>query len=243
MTYWLWAYLFPALKVAAVVHAIYAGVAPWWFCVIVLVPFGELIYAASVLMPGGSVARRVVAKADRRSLRQLRYAWEQTPSLQNQVALADRLCAEGERAEAASLYEQALARDAGFLRAHYGLALCRSEAGQHASALEHWRVVVGANRNYEEHRAWLGLIQDLRALDRTDEALLELEKLVAASPQLGHVVEHCNALADAGRAGEARELLARALEDHEHAPRHVRRAARADARKAKELLGLLAAER
>jgi hypothetical protein len=69
-------------------------------------------------------------------------------------------------------------------------------------------VVVDANRSYEEHRAWLGLIGDLRALGRTDEALLELEKLVAASPQLAHVVEQCSALADAGRVGEARELLA-----------------------------------
>jgi hypothetical protein len=234
-TYWVWAYLFPALKVAAVVHAIYTGVAPWWFCVIVLVPFGELIYAASVLMPGGSVARRVVAKSDRRGLRELRYALEQTPSLQNQVALADRLCAEGQRDEAASLYAQALARDAGFLRAHYGLALCLSEAGEPARALEHWRIVVDANRGYEEHGAWLGLIHDLRALGQADEALLELEKLVAASPQLAHVVEHCSALADAGRASEARELLERALEDHEHAPRHVRRASREAFRKAKEL--------
>jgi hypothetical protein len=239
MTYWVWAYLFPALKVAAVAHAVYTGVAPWWFCVIVLVPFGELIYAASVLMPGGSLARRVVAKKDRRSTRQLQYAWEQTPSLQNQVALADRLCAEGERDEAASLYEQALARDPGFLRAHYGLALCRSEASQHASALEHWKVVVEANRSYEEHGAWLGLIHDLRALGRSDEALLELEKLVAASPRLAHVVEHCSALADAGRASEARELLAQALEDHEHAPRHVRRGSRAAFRKAKELASTL----
>src|SRR5215470_2428227 len=105
MSGWVFVYVLPALKVAAVVHAIYTGVAPWWFCVIVLVPFGELIYAASVLMPGGSVARRVVARSDRRGLRELRYALEQTPSLQNQVALADRLCAEGQRGEAASLYE------------------------------------------------------------------------------------------------------------------------------------------
>jgi hypothetical protein len=243
MSWWVWAYLFPALKVAAVAHAIYAGASPWWFLVILLAPFGELVYLASLLMHGGGVARRVVAKQDRRSLRQLQYAWEQTPSLQNQVALADRLCADGQRDEAASLYEQALGRDPGYLRAHYGLAICRSEAGQPASALPHWQAVVDADRNYEDHRAWLGLIRDLRALGRGDEALLELEKLVAASPQLAHVVEHCSALADAGRAGEARSLLEQALEDHEHAPRHVRRASRDALRGAKELASALAAER
>jgi len=237
---WGYAYVAPALKIAAVVHAIRAGVAPYWFCVIVVVPFGELIYAAMVLWPAGSIARRVVMKEDRRSLRELRYAFEQTPSLQNQVALADRLRAEGQGAEAAALYAQALGRDPGYQRAHYGLALCLSEAGEPARATEHWRVVVDSNRGYEEHRAWLGLIHDLRALGRTDEALLELEKLVAASPQLAHVALHCSALADAGRASEARELLARALEDYEHAPRHVRRASRDAFRKARELASELA---
>jgi hypothetical protein len=240
---WAYAYVMPLLKVAAVVHAIRAGVAPFWFCVIVVVPFGELIYAATVLWPSGSVATRVVVKKERRSLAQLRYAFDQTPSLQNQVALADRLRAEGADAEAAALYAQALGRDAGFLRAHYGLAACQSAAGEHASALEQWRVVVDANRSYEEHSAWLGLIADLRALGRTEEALLELEKLVSASPQLQHVVEQCSALADAGRAGEARELLERALEDHEHAPRHVRRSSRDAFRRAKELASALAADR
>lgn len=243
MSYWAWAYVFPLLKVAAVVHAIRAGVAPYWFCVIVLVPFGEFIYAATALMPGGSVATRVVAAKDRRSTRQLRYAFEHTPSLQNQVALADRLRAEGARDEAASLYAQAIGRDAGYLRAHYGLAICRSEAREHASALAHWRAVVDANRSYEDHGAWLGLIRDLRALGQSEEALFELEKLVAASPQLAHVVEQCSVLADVGRAGEARELLERALADYEHAPRHVRRRSRAAFRRATELASALAADR
>jgi hypothetical protein len=232
---WAYAYALPVLKIGAVVHAIRAGVAPYWFCVIALVPFGEFIYAATVLWPSGSIARRVVAQEDRRSLRELRYAYEQTPSLQNQIALADRLCVEGQHDAAATLYEQALGRDPGFLRAHYGLARCHSRAGRHERALEHWRAVVEADRNYEDHRAWLGWIADLRALGRSDEALLELEKLVAASPQLAHLVLQCSALADAGRVSEARELLARALEDYEHAPRHVRRGARAALRRAREL--------
>ena len=232
------AYLFPVLKVAAVVHAIRSGVAPFWFCVIVLVPFGEFIYAATVLMPSGSVARRVVA-AKTRPLRELRYAYEQNPSLQNEVALADRLREDGSFAEAAALYARALERDAGVLRAHYGLALCQSEARDPASALEHWRVVLDANRSYEEYRAWFGLVRDLRALGHGEEALAELEKLVSASPRLGHIVEHCGALADAGRDGEARERLERALRDYEHAPRHVRRESRSAARKAKELLAEL----
>jgi hypothetical protein len=244
VSYWAYAslYAFPLLKAGAVLHAMRAGVAHVWFWVIVFVPFGELIYFGMLLLPdGGRVATRIVAKKDRRPLRHFRYAYEQNPSLQNEVALADRLTDEGEFAEAAELYAQALRRDAAYLRAHYGLALCRGQAREHASALEHWRVVVEANRCYEDYSAWLGLIRELRALGRIEEALAELDKLVAASPRLAHVVEQCSALADAGQAGEAREQLERALEDHDHAPRHVRRASRAAARKAKELLGQLAA--
>jgi hypothetical protein len=233
------AYLFPVLKLAAVVHAIRAGVAPYWFCVIVVVPFGEFIYAATVLMPSGSVARRVLAMKPR-PLREVRYAFEQNPSLQNQVALAERLREDGAFAEAAALYAEVLGRDASILRAHYGLALCRSEAREPASAIEHWRVVVDANRSYEEYGAWLGMIRDLRALGHCEEALAELEKLVSASPRLAHVVEQCNALADAGCEGAARERLECALRDYEHAPRHVRRESRAAARKANELLAELA---
>lgn len=234
------AYAVPLLKAGAVFHVIRSGAAFWWIWLIVFVPFGEFIYAASVWMPQGGVATRVVVGKDRRSTRELRYVHEQNPSLQNAVALADRLVDEGGFAEAADLYADALRRDAAYLRAHYGLAVCRSEARDPAGALEHWRVVVEASRSYEEYGAWLGLIRDLRALGRGDEALAELEKLVAAAPRLAHVVEQAGALADAGRAAEARSLLERALQDHEHAPRHIRRSARADARRAKELLGQLA---
>ena len=234
------AYAVPLLKAAAVFHALRAGADTYWYWLIVCVPFGEFIYAASVLTPsGGGFAARVVAKPDRRSAGDLRYAYEQNPSLQNEVALADRLRGDGAHTEAATLYAQALRRDAAYLRAHYGLALCRSAAGEAEGALEHWRVVVEASRSYEEYGAWLGLIRDLRALGRSDEALAELEKLVAAAPRLAHVVEQGGALADAGRTAEARALLERALRDYEHAPRHIRRDARADARRAKELLDQL----
>jgi hypothetical protein len=233
-------YVFPLLKAAAVFHAIRSGEA-WWIWVIVFVPFGELIYLGMQLMPGGGVAARVGVKKDRRTTSDLRYAFEQNPSLTNEVALADRLASEGGFAEAADLYAQALRRDAGYLRAHYGLALCKSELRDAVGALEHWRVVTLANRSYEDYSAWLGLIRDLRALGHTEEALAELDKLVAASPRLAHVVEQCAALAEAGRAGEAREGLQRGLQDYDHAPRHVRRASRAAARKAKELLAELGA--
>jgi hypothetical protein len=235
MSGWVFVYVLPALKVAAVVHAIRAGVAPYWFCVIVLVPFGELIYAASVLMPGGSVARRVVAKRDRRGLRELRYAYEQNPSLQHEVELADRLAAEGETAEATSLYQRALARDASYLRALYGLGVCQLGAGLHEAAALNLRRVVEASRTYDEYRAWLALAQALRAQGRTDEAVAELEKLFAASPRLAHAVELGGALGAAGRTDEARRLVERAIEDHRHAPRHVRRDSRAAFRRAREL--------
>src|SRR5262249_51783985 len=141
------AYVFPALKAAAIVHAIRTGVAGWWFFVIVFVPFGELVYFGMLFAPsGGGVATRVVMKKDRRPIREVRYAYEQNPSVQNEVALADRLAEERELAEAAELYATALRRDGGYLRAHYGLAACRSEAGDAAGATEHWRVVVEANR-------------------------------------------------------------------------------------------------
>jgi hypothetical protein len=235
MSSWVLVYVLPALKVAAVVHAIRAGVAPYWFCVIVLVPFGELIYAASVMMPGGSVARRVVAKQDRRGLRELRYAYDQNPSLQHEVELADRLAEEGEITEATSLYQRALARDANYLRALYGLGVCQLGAGEHEAAAASLRRVVEASRTYDEYRAWLALAQALRAQGRTHEAVAELEKLFAASPRLAHAVELGGALGAAGRTDEARRLVERAIEDHRHAPRHVRRDSRAAFRRAREL--------
>jgi hypothetical protein len=234
-------YVLPLLKAGAVIHALRAGVAAHWYFIIVFVPFGELIYFGATFWPEAGIATRVVAKRDRRPSRELRYAYEQNPSLQNQVALADRLRDEGVCDEAALLYVQALGRDPAYQRAHYGLASCRSELGDHAGALEHWRAVVEASRSYEEYGAWLGLARTLRALGRGEEAIAELEKLVAAAPRLAHVVEHAQALVEAGRAAEARELLERALRDHEHAPRHVRRGARAAARKAGELRKELAA--
>jgi hypothetical protein len=227
------------LKVAAVVHAIRAGVAPYWFCIIVCVPFGELIYLGSLFAPGTAIGTRFVPQRDDRSTRQIRYAYEQTPSLRNGVALADRLFEEGRPGEAASLYRESLRRDAGFLRARFGLGLCQVELGEFAAAVESLRGVLEENRGYEEYRAWIELARALRELGRTDEAIEELEMLVSASPRLPHVVELGTVLIAAGRADEARARLQRALDDFEHAPRHVRRDGRPAARRAAELLGNL----
>jgi len=229
---WLY-YVAPLLKVAAAIHAIRSGAVYYWIWIIVFVPFGELVYFGFQFAPQRSAGARFAAK--KRGVRELRYSYEQNPSLQNEVALADRLAEAGEHAEASALYVRALGRDAQNLRARYGLGLCQIEAHDYASAVDNLRVVVDAGRGYEEYRAWRALARALSAQGRTDEAVSELEKMFAASPRLAHAVELGRALATAGRTDEARRLVERAIEDHEHAPRHVRRGSRPVVRKAREL--------
>lgn len=243
------AYLFyalGALKVWMLVDAIQRGVAPYWYCVIVFMPFGSVVYLFMVKAPelgigsGGSRFRPVRFDHGPADLERLRHEFRGNPCLANEALLAAALYDAGEYAEAEAHYRGVLARDDRYQRALYGLGLCHLAQGQHAAAVERLRTLLEQDRSYADYQAWLDLAAALAAAGDGDKAVDCLEGLVASSPRMSHTLPLADALIAAGREGEARTHLERALLDYEHAPRHVKKQFGRSARQARQMLGQIA---
>ncbi|MDJ0847179.1 MAG: tetratricopeptide repeat protein [Myxococcota bacterium] len=239
-------YALGALKIWMLIDAIQRGVAAYWFCVIVCVPFGSVIYFFMVKAPelgigsGGTRYRPVKFRRPTRDLKKVRHLYDENPCLANEALLASALYDAGEIDEAADHFRRALARDPVYQRALYGLALCHRARGEHAQAVELLRKLLDEERSYAGYRAWLELANTLAEAGEVDEAVASLERLVAACPRMDHCVALADRLSASGQKDRARAQLERALRDYQHAPRHVKRQFRPAARQAHQRLGQLA---
>jgi hypothetical protein len=239
-------YILGALKIWMLVDAIQRGAAPYWYCIIICVPFGAVVYFFMLKAPelglgwGATRYRPVGTKQRRVDLGELRYRFEQNPSLANEALLATALYDAGEYGEAEARYRGVLHRDDQYLRARYGLSLCHIAQGSHSAAAGELRVLLDRERSYADYRAWLDLAACLRAAGDIDKSIECLTGLLAACPRMDHIVALADALIEAGRAEEARAHLERGLLDYDHSPRHVKKQFLRSARQAREVLGQLA---
>lgn len=109
------------------------------------------------------------------------------------LKLADAALVEGDRAEAAEIYAEVLAKDPGNIHALAGLARCQVEAGDIAAAKQTLALVPEAKRNeaaVAAARAALELAEQATTLG----PIAELEQKVAANP-LDHQARYDLALA------------------------------------------------
>lgn len=235
-----------ALKVWMLIDAIQRGVAGYWFCVIVFVPLGSVIYFFMVKAPdlgigtGATRYRPVRFRRPENDLAKIRHQFDENPCLANEALLASALYDSGEPDPAADHYRRVLSRDPDYQRALYGLALCYGARGEHRQAAEQLQRLVDQERSYADYRAWLELAGAKAELGLVEESIACLERLVTACPRMDHCVALADRLASGGRTEEARSQLEGALRDYEHAPRHVRRQFGPVAREAYQLLGQLA---
>jgi hypothetical protein len=230
-------YLWIGFKLWMVVDAVQRGVAFRWFCIIVCIPFGAVAYFVMVKYPGNRVGTRYVPSGADYSTEELRYQYEQAPSLDSEVRLAARLYDEGIYEEAETLYRQCLARDAQFARALYGFGLTQLELERFSEAADAFRKLLDVDRSYADYGAWRCMAEATEKSGDTEKAIEALRGLVTASPRLEHVVDLANTLIGSGRTGEARFVLEAGLLDHEHSPKHIQKMSREAARHASKILG------
>ncbi len=219
------------------IDAIRRGAERRWFWII-FIPFGEWYYFFMVKIHAPEMAwlKNLFHYEKPVSLDSLRYRCEQTPSLANRLRLAQALHDGGSYDEGAELFSDVLNRQPETREALLGLALCRAGQGDDDGAVEHLERLVELDRAYDEYQPWLHLTEAFWRLDRRDDALQLLERLVATSPRLGHSVALAQFQIEAGKPEPARATLWQALEHHSHAPRFARRNNRAWARRAKKML-------
>ncbi len=215
------------------------GIPRYWYWVI-LMPFGEWFYFFKVKIHDpdfewlkplfGSLLDKPT------SIQELRQHAEETPSLANQVSLASALHDAEEYEEASELFERMLEMDSSSCDALYGLGVSRAGRGDDEGALEPLRRLVELDPRHHDYDGWAQLAHALWKLERRQESIETLSRLVKTSPRLQHRMAYAYYLGLAEHRDEARAELATALQEFEQAPTHMKRRERGLAKKAREML-------
>lgn len=223
---------------------------PNYWIFIIMVPFGEWAYffnfkihdpelrwlkdlfrgGGGALVAGGRGAARV-GDVDK-----LRFDYDDTPSQANRLALATALHDHRRYAEAAELFEQALRADDTSRDALLGLGLSRQGLGELPQAEAALRRLTTLSPSFRDWMAWDSLAQVVHDQGRPDDGVEVLRALVVKAPWMLHHLHLARMLRALGRPDEAREVLERALAEHEHAPDFRRRQDRARAGEALKML-------
>ncbi len=234
---------YPYLAVAAVALMVWAlidlstrQVPYYWVWVILLLPgVGALAYLGAVVLPtlrgpGGSWF------TSRPSLEELRYRAEQAPTLTNHLALAQRLIEVQEFAAALGHLEEARKREPDHCQVLYSLACCHLGEGRPAEAVLLLERLTRREPRWSHDTGWHLLIVAHEEAGDLSAAVASCRELVKLSPTLQHYCLLAERLLQDGQAGEAQQVLQRALQDYQFAPGPNRRRNRRWASAARRLL-------
>jgi hypothetical protein len=210
----------------------------WFFVILFLQPIGPWIYFFVIKIHDfhGVQGLQLPFLNRRPSLDELRYQAEHVPTLASQLALAERLVEMNDHAGALPYLESALQREPEHCQILFLQAVCYAELGQPDKAVPNLERVIARDRAWSDYSAWRLLISARTALKDTAGALNNCRDLARIAPTLRHRCLLAEHLIEDGQAAEARELLERALEDHQYAPSITRRRNRTWASQAKRLL-------
>ena len=235
--------LIMAFKIWMVVDAIQRRAGYIWLMVIFFLPLGEWVYFFMIRYKAGPptrIGRRedtqstpVVGPVDVASLR---YAYEDSPSIHNQVVLAQGLHDVDAFEEAASHFSDVLRRRPKERACLFGLAHCHAAEERPTEARDLLLRLVEQDPSYLDYAPWADLAEAWRQCGEEEEALATLERLCRESPRISHKVLLADQLVRMERPDEARQTLVDALAAYSTAPAHVKRAGRGPAAQAQQIL-------
>ena len=199
------------------VHAVRTNQQMYWVWIILVVPFGNLVYAVAILLPellGGRTARRV-ASATRETLdpsrdyRQARAAYDDSPTVANAIRLGHGAAAMGRHDEAERLFGEAArgvhAEDPTLLLGHANALI---ELGRYAEALEDLDRLGRDKAQGRTPQAALALGRAYEGLGRFTEADTAYDWAAGRLPGLEAPARYAAFLAHTGKLDQAREHLA-----------------------------------
>ncbi|MEE8409766.1 MAG: tetratricopeptide repeat protein [Myxococcota bacterium] len=209
----------------------------YWFFII-LMPLGCWIYFFVVKIHDYNLSsfKRLLTLENPASVNDLRATVEETPSLDNKLELANALLEEKEFSEAEALYLEILERDEEEVDAIYGLSLTRIATNESHAATTALARVIEADPSFRDWEAWFDLAYAHWQIERRDEAVAVLRRLVEKSPRIKHKVILGNYLARNGNKDDARTVLEEAVSDYKNATGFVKRHAGRWAREARTTL-------
>jgi hypothetical protein len=209
----------------------------YWYLIIIFVPgVGAWVYFFLVKFPEfrGRLPDLPFLR-HRPSLKELRYRANQTPTLTNRLALAERLIEEHEYAEAVPHLEAVLAQESGLAPALYSLAISRRGTGQPDQAVTLLEKIVARDGSWSNYAAWHMLIDVHAEMGNGAKAVTACQEMVRVAPTLRHQCLLAERLIAEGQNEEAARVLERSLEEYQFAPGFIRRRNTRWARQARQL--------
>lgn len=198
------------------VHAVRSGQQMYWLFVLFSFPLlGSVVYFFAIYLPNSRLehgARKVVAAAARtldpgRDLREARAAFDDTPTAQNQMRLAQAQLEAGAASDAAATYDACLAGAfGGDLEIRRGAARAKLASGCAEIAIEHLEFIVRTDPNFRAEEIALLRAQALGAAGRNGEAKAAFEDALARFGSFSMRAEYAIWAATVGDAAQAAAL-------------------------------------
>lgn len=207
---------------------------PFWFFII-LTGVGAWAYFFIVKLGDFSNFKLASLFQKRTSLAELRYRAEQSATIANRWALAERLVEAGECAEAIPHLQAVLAREPEHCHALYALAMCHVKEDRPAEAISLLEKINARDNSWSDYAAWKLLVLARAKSGDGAGALATCRELARLAPTLQHRCLLADQLLNAGLTDEARALLEKALDDHRFSPSPIRRRNYSWASKARRL--------
>jgi hypothetical protein len=231
-----------AFTIWMAVEAGRSGTFFWIWIIIIFQPIGPWIYFFVEMRERvfGRLSGRLPSMAHlferKASLDQLEYQAQQSPTVANQLALADRLVELGRFQDAVGYLEGALKREPDFAPANFALARCKYELHDSAEAERLLTTIVSKEPRWSDYAAWRLLLDVQEDLKRHEALIDTARQLVKMAPRLEHKVILADRLARMNQEGEARLVLENALQEQRFVTGAIRRINRPHVRRAQRLL-------
>lgn len=233
-------YLVIAFSLWMLIDAVQRRAPIYWVLLIVFFPAGSFVYFFAVKFKDykprlGKLFARVTPRSTL-SIDELMARYEASPTQANQLALAAAFYDAERLDQAAALFHDVLDRQPAEPDALWGLARVRRSQASQAESLRLYERLIEQNPRHGELAAALEYAEALWDAGQTKRCLEILEDIANESKRLNHRLAYAHYLVQSGDKAKAKNVLQRALHDHEVNPSWLKQKERQWASAAADLL-------
>ncbi len=189
----------------------------FWYLVILVAPFGAVIYFVAIKLPNVSPGTKPATAIDTHSVPATN-RMVASANLSTTLEHADQLEENELYDEAMSIFQEALERDPNDLRALHGMARCELGLGHPRAAVTLLEQVLRTDREYRNFGAALDYADALWLAGQKQDTLELLRGLVGLTRRINHRLALAHYLAEIGNTTDARTEIQHAIREHEAMP-------------------------
>lgn len=225
-------FLWLAFKVWMLVDAYKRGVQQFWYYIIFFIPLGAVAYFFMIKSRDANFKKLFEKPL---TIDDLRYKLKTTPSLENQLLLAEALYDKNEFHEALQIYQQALQQQPNNHDALFGQGSCQFKLGQLSQSIAPLSALISRHSAYRDYAAWPLLAQAHWELNQKEDCLNLLRRLNKTNPRMDHELLLAKCLINMEIKMEAKNLIQNSLEHYAHSAKYIKRKYRREADEMKQL--------